>query len=843
LDIGMPDFPVRTQRDEERASRARAVILVFCAAAAAAATFGALPGPRFAAAQSADKMEAARTESRRAAAQAQALIGRFNPVRAMAVAYHALPEARGEGWPDLPAVRQALFQAYSASHLIRAYDRKASAAVLSADGNMLAIAVKGGVEIRSVSPDSLLFFLTKTDAPPVDADTTSEISFLDIAPDGHHVLAANANQYWVWSIDNPKAARSASCPDPAGLSEAYFIGKGESLLVRCASGVAVLATADLRPLLTLDGPDATAVSGDGRLIATSTEVRSVADGKVLRTIPKSADAGNPIVAFAPDSRVVAIATGKTITTWGPVGGPVGEIEGQTSAAAPRQAPHRLTMQVQSKADIGWMTFSPDGKMLVTLNDSEIRLWNAATGEIEFVWSGYRSHPSTELHSTDKAYVSHDGRWLLTSSNWVEGMISYDASIWSLTNVNADPIRFIRGGAENRLRAFTDGDKPIFVTVDKVSKRGGVFIWSAEDPLLAFQWTRLNQPTLAFQPEGKSNEVLIESSDDGSLTSCLIETHICKPASRPDPRAALNAVIIGNRKATVSLQGNAIAAVADNGAVLWRRDIGGSAPGERSLALADKGKYVLVKGDTGTIALNTADGKIAQSFDRTLSVTALHGPTVLVAKAPSGFELWNLDTHQHAPLKLPEGQIDRVAASPDGAAAAIVTKLGQIPGVNATADQDDHYALSIISLADHRIESTRELAEAQLSMEFSSDGRRILLGDLVVDAKIGNTLFVLSSAADIPIQSSQYSPDGKLIFSYSDAALDNPSSMRIFLAEDGTLLATLPTTLSALQFSEDGKFFVVQDYYNGVRVYRTPTSDMIAARVRRLLEPAGLLTLV
>src|SRR6202035_5656747 len=124
--------------------------------------------------------------------------------------------------------------------------------------------------------------------------------------------------------------------------------------------------------------------------------------------------------------------------------------------------------------------------------------------------------------------------------------------------------------------------------------------------------------------------------------------------------------------------------------------------------------------------------------------------------------------------------------------------------------------------------------------FSPDGQAILLGSQNVDAKSGRGVATLAAETDVPPFSSRYSPDGRLIFALYDAGLAHSTSLRIFSAADGMLPQTFLTSPSLiLQFSQDGKAFVVQDQ-DGLGVYLVPSPDAIAARARRLLESAGLL---
>lgn len=783
------------------------------------------------AADTAAQAATARAESLAAAVQAQRLLNRHDTLGAMAAAYRGLPEFNGPGWPDVPQTRQALLSAYAASHLVAAYDRKASAAALARDGKRIAIALNDGVEIRALDPDARVAFL-RLPVPPADSDDAQNtIAYLDVAADGRRVLAATINNYYVWRLDGPDTPLTGSCGDLPSVDAARFIGNGDHVLIKCGTDLKILAAADLHPVLALHDVNAFDPSPDGRLIATDKDVRTIADGKIVLALPPSDDL--PVfIAFAPDGRSLALARRMTVTIWN-----------VASASAGTPAAPQTTIEVQSPVGVSWITYSPDGKSLITINYGEIRVWDVEGGNLTAVWADNRINLSAETPGPDRAYVSADGRWLLTASNFQDGMYTAQSTIWSVLHLDARPIRVTRGGSELLADAFTHGSAPLFATVEPDSARGGVFVWSAESTLALHRWGDQVLGSVELMAAAtRSNDLILKNPVDASLTRCRFGTFACGPAPASALEALDGIITTPDGKALLSLQGQTLVATSlKDGTVVWRRNVSGD---DRSgdFKVFDGGAYVLWGAGVGNqhptlIALRAADGVPAHFFADTSSVTPLAGP-VVVAQAAKGFALVNLDTGRSTPLDLPGDFVGPVAVTRDGARAAIVTSFDQ-----SVEPARPGQFLSVVALADGRVEHSRRLALPDFSnvalVGFSPDGKDILASDQIIDAASGQRRAVLAADTDIPVFSSQYSPDGRLIFATSDAGAAHSTTLRIYSA-DGMLLQTFLTSVSLfLQFSADGNAFALQDY-DGLGIYLTPNPDAISARARRLLDSAGLL---
>ena len=690
------------------------------------------------------------------------------------------------------------------------------------------MALKEGVEVRSLDPDARLSFLKLPARPSADAE--NPILFLDIASDGRHILAASAHNYWVWALDGSATVHAGSCGDFPDIDAARFLGAGERVLVKCGNDLKVLAASDLHSVLALHDVSAFDVSRDGRLIATDKDVRAILDGKVVLALPPS-DEAPALVAFSPDGRSLAVARYRTVAIW------------DVTAAA--KSP-RMTIEVQSSLGMSWITYAPDGKSLVTASSGEIRVWDAESGELTTVWSDNRTNLSSELPGPDRAHVSADGRWLLTASNWQDGMYTTRSTLWSLIHPDALPVRVTRGEAEIPAAAFTQGPAPIFATVDKLSARGGVFIWSADSSLTLHRWTNVVAGSFELLPAATgSNDIIVKNSGDGSLMRCGFDTFSCARAP-PSALAALDTVIATPKgKAMLALQGPALVATSlQDGSIVWRRELPGAGSGGADFKVLAGGAYVLWTAGLETphptlVVLRAVDGMPARTFDDASAVGPLSGRLVVVATRPKGFTLVDLDTGKRTPLDLPGDSVSAAAASRDGARAAIVTLREDTSAASGTVQ-----FLTAISMPDGhmqhsgRIEGTDGYSVSRA--DFSPDGRTLLVGDQIIDAKSGRRIAALAADTAVPVWSSQYSPDGRLIFAFYDAGLAHATTLRIFAAADGMLLQTFVTSPSLLlQFSQDGKAFVVQDY-DGLGIHLVPTPDAIAARTRRLLESADLL---
>jgi WD40 repeat protein len=790
----------------------------------------ALLAPRGAMAQDRAATDAARAESLAAALRAQILLARHDTLGAMAAAYRGLPEHKGAAWPDVAQTRAALLSAYAESHLVAAYDRKASAAALSRDGKRIAMALKDGVEVRSLEPDARLAVLKLPARPAGADDATSDVGFVDLSADGRHVVAANAHDYWVWRLDGANDLRAGSCGDGPGVDTVRFVGDGDHVLVKCGTDLNILASSDLHSVLALHEVEGFDVSRDGRLITTGKDVRSIADGRIVLTLPASADSQR-LVALAPDAQRLAVASDKTV-----------EIFNLASAA---NATPEATVEVQSAVAISWLTFSPDGNSLVTVNYGEIRIFDAASGDLTAVWSDNRTNLSAEVPGPDRAFVSADGRWLLTASTWQDGMFTTKSSLWSLVHREDRPVTVTRGEAELLPVAFTRAAAPMFVTVDKAAARGGVFVWSADSALQLHRWaddvTGSAELIAAATP---SNDIIIKGAETSALTRCRLDTFACAPAPA-SALAALDSVITTPRgMAMLSVQDQSlVATLLAGGAIAWRRELAAAESLDRDFKVFNRGADVLWSAGAGTkeaklSVLRAADGVPRRMLADASAAEPLAGPLVVVAKRPKGFALVDVDTGRTTPLDLPGDTLGPVAIARDGAHAAIVTSFDQ--SVDAAPPGQ---FLSVIATQDGHVVHSRRIAEPDgysHSIGFSPDGRSILLGGRIIDAASGDGIAVLDADTEVPVHSSQFSPDGRLIFALYDAGLAHTTSLRIFAAADGMLLQTYLTSPSLLlQFSPDGNAFVTQDY-DGLRVLLTPTPAAIAARARRLLDGAGLL---
>ena len=346
------------------------------------------------------------------------------------------------------------------------------------------------------------------------------------------------------------------------------------------------------------------------------------------------------------------------------------------------------------------------------------------------------------------------------------------------------------------------------------------------------------------PAAKSNDIIVKSGESLPLLRCRFDTFACGPAP-PSALEALGSVVATPKgRAMLSVQGKSlVATLLVGGAMAWRRELAGAGTPDGDFTVFNDGAYVLWSAGAGTpratlTVLRASDGVPVRTFADASAIAPLGGPVVVVAKRPKGFALVNVDTGRTTPLDLPADSLGPVALASDGAHAAIVTSFDQ----SADSAPPGQF-LSVVATADGRLEHSRRIDEPDgypQSIGFSPDGRAILIGGQIIDATSGERIATLDADTDVPAHSSQYSPDGRLIFALYDAGLAHSTSLRIFSAKDGMLLQTYLTAPSlALQFSQDGNAFVMQDY-DGLRVHLTPDPEAVSGRVRKLLDAAGLL---
>lgn len=187
------------------------------------------------------------------------------------------------------------------------------------------------------------------------------VSSLAFSPDGKLLAGAGADGVRLWNMTNRKTYKTLGSP-----TETQFIAAfGSAGLAVAGTGTLRLWNAASRPQTTLLGPmtsliRAMAISPNGTVVACGGDNGQVAlwDARTRKRLGRLAhDRSVSGVAFAPDGRILATASGKTITLW--------NLASQTMIAA---LPAHTAL-------VSSIAYSPDGRMLASASyDKTVRLW-------------------------------------------------------------------------------------------------------------------------------------------------------------------------------------------------------------------------------------------------------------------------------------------------------------------------------------------------------------------------------------------------------------------------------------------------------------------------------------
>ena len=545
-------------------------------------------------------------------------------------------------------------------------------------------------------------------------------------------------------------------------------------------------------------------AGDYPPLVAEGEVIDDPEGIIAGIMPREAvDA----VAFSPDGRLLASASGNTVYLWDTAtGAAVRTLEGHGNG-------------------VNAVVFSPNGSLLASVSwDRTVRLWDPATGAAVRTLEGHGN-------SVTAVAFSRDGRLLASAS------VDKTVRLWDPTT--GAPVRTLAGhpgpvaavafSPDGHLLASASWDKTVrlwdptgaavrileghqdWVTAVAFSPDGRLLASAAEDrtvrlwdpatgvPVRTLEGHQDRVLAVAFSPDGR---LLASASADktvrlwDTVTGAPVRTleghqnPVIAAAFSPDGRLLASAswdqtvrlwdAATGAPARTLAGHPGPVAAV-------------GFSPGGHLLASASWDKTVRLWDPATGAAVRTLEGHqrsvnaVAFSPDGRLLASAAEDMTVRLWDPATGVSVRTLEGHQ-AP-------VNAVAFSPDGR--LLASASGAIIGDNSVRLWDPATGIPVRTLSGHR--------EVVTAVAFSPDGRLLAsaAGDGTVrqwDPATGAPVRTLTEHQG-GVNAVAFSPDGRLLAS---AGADPQIVLRWNSATGSLWGGRYQEELHAVAFSPDGR---------------------------------------
>ena len=175
----------------------------------------------------------------------------------------------------------------------------------------------------------------------------------------------------------------------------------------------------------------------------------------------------------------------------------------------------LTHTLKSKSRVNLVKFSPDGKILATVEASQVDLWNTDRGKIQLSFSTHQAAKNGMEIAPVAIAFSPDSRWLATAT-WGQGLLTpqHGAIVWDTTT--GKPILSLQKNRGCRQVAFDRTGKTIYAACDR-----GIVAWSFPEGKELFSFNS-EHPTeaIALSANGK-----VMATADADLTTKATEREI------------------------------------------------------------------------------------------------------------------------------------------------------------------------------------------------------------------------------------------------------------------------------------------------------------------------------
>jgi serine/threonine protein kinase/WD40 repeat protein len=279
----------------------------------------------------------------------------------------------------------------------QAYDFNCGRAdrMLSPQFGGVAVSPDGRRELRRQTPTEVGLYQRKGPTAGPTFPHPEMVSYFSFSPDGNRVVVAGKTSCRVWNVDGGRPAGPAIALNKPLVGTRFSDKGGRLLTVDGERKSRVFDVATGRLLAGPYGPISPqgALSPDGRRAAVCIMLRSVDFVEVVNLESgKSFRIGGmnlvQAVEFSPDGRQVVVASSNTTAR---------VYDAETGQPAGPPLHHNTFVR---RAD-----FSPDGRWLLTAEDTRLRVWDARTGEplgLASPWTG----------SPQRVWFSRDGQRLV-----------------------------------------------------------------------------------------------------------------------------------------------------------------------------------------------------------------------------------------------------------------------------------------------------------------------------------------------------------------------------------------------------------------------------------------------
>lgn len=680
---------------------------------------------------------------------------------------------------NTPQAESALLRALRESHLrltIGAGTGQVTSARFSPDGSQIVTAAGKTAAVRDARTGKLLALLRGHDG---------RVNAARFSPDGTRVVTASAD-------------RTARVWD-ARTGKTIAVLRGH----RAAVGDAVFSP---------DGTRVLTASDDGR-----GSLWSARTGRKIAFLPAGSEVTDAI--FSRDGRRAVTTTHDGLfEIW----------DGRTGKRLLRVRAFREPVYSPS--------FSPDGKLLLTADWSDVRVWNARTGRLVKI---LHAHEAGSIEIWVKSAQFSENGWYAVTAGADGTAIVWAVPAWR-------QIAVLRGHSGTVLRAEFSADTKRVVTV---GDDGTARVW---DSITGEAVAVLRVPgsrVLGAEPAPDGNRI-VTATDDGVRiweASGFVPLRSIKPQAGPPARTDFYV-----DDAVFAPDGHMFATLAERPRIdLWSVASGkrvlrlpGHGPAREwpkhlpiALAFSRDGSRIVTVADNGAIVWNAQNGALVSRLRGHPLWTARFTPdgqSVLTTGPDGWMRVWDGSTGKlRRSLKLVEA-----SDSPEDALSDDGTRYAGSAG--------RHVAVWDVATGKRLAVLAGKLAELHAPPAFSPDGTRVYAdGDDgttgveragVWDAATGAVVSVFRSRD--PIRAGVFSADGRLVLTRGQ------DTAEVWDARTGERVVALRghgvsnvDSLSSASFSPDGRLVLTSGADGTAKVWDAGTGERIAT-LRQLPQVEG-----